>query len=108
MSHPYIPSDLVIPAYTPLKMGYIPILQIFFSITAVLLIICLVLSAMAKLSGKDRFVFTWFVFTGIIHIAVEGYWVVFWKIIPGDSFYLSELWKEYAVPFHLNPIIHSI
>jgi cholestenol delta-isomerase len=80
-------------------MPYLDILKVFGAISAFVILSSWLIASIRKRSTTDKITFTWFIFTGLIHCIVEGYWVVNWSLIPKDSFFLSDLWKEYAVRF---------
>ena len=94
-SHPYYPVDLKLPGYFPPLLPFKVVLAIFFSASALLLLVSWVLSGndshfmpppgasrtekcvrntgrQRHLHTVDRVVFCWFALTGVIHFVVEG------------------------------------
>ncbi|KAL2522378.1 putative 3-beta-hydroxysteroid-Delta(8) [Forsythia ovata] len=96
--HPYIPRDLKLPDYVPVFLSQLTILSVY-GISSLL-----VVSFMWILSGRfpktskiDRWLMCWWIFTGLTHIILEGYFVFspeFYK--EKTHFYLAEVWKEYS------------
>lgn len=93
---PYYPAGLQLDGYHEQLLGKASILGTFFSIAALQVALTWLLTG--KLRTRDRVLVTWLVFTGIVHIVVEGAFVL------NDKFYqnadpkmlLLELWKEYS------------
>ena len=95
-SHPYYPVDLKLPGYAPPSLPLKVVLAVFFSVSALLLLVSWVLSGIQSpcvsstwcftasnifvyctgrqrhLHTVDRIVFCWFALTGVIHLVVEG------------------------------------
>lgn len=95
--HPYVPRDLHLPGFVP---GFLTIIDIlipyaagsFLAVSAIVL-----LSGRAKLTKIDRLLMCWWIFTGLTHIILEGYFAFspeFYK--ERTPFYLAEVWKEYS------------
>lgn len=96
--HPYVPVDLDLPGFVP---GFLPqstILGVF--ALASLLVVSLVwfLSGrLPKLQKIDRLLMCWWLFTGLTHMVLEGYFVFspeFYKEKTPN--YFAEVWKEYS------------
>ncbi|KAI8866565.1 Emopamil-binding protein, partial [Ramicandelaber brevisporus] len=49
------------------------------------------------LTTAGRLTFGWFLVSGLIHIVLEGYYVLHHRTIAGESFLLAQVWKEYAL-----------
>lgn len=97
-SHPYYPVDLKLPGYVPPLLPFKVVLAIFFSASALLLLVSWVFTGddsclmptntrtfmnrkcvIARYTGRqrhlhtvDRIIFCWFALTGVIHFVVEG------------------------------------
>ena len=95
-SHPYIPVTIKVDYLSP-TIHYLDILKVFFGLAAGLILFSWLLVSAFKRSVGDKLAFCWFVLTASIHFFVEGWWVSHWKTFTNDSFFLDELWKEYAL-----------
>lgn len=95
-SHPYYPVDLKLPGYVPPLLPFKVVLAIFFSASALLLVVSWIFTGddsclmptdtpgpsenvTAQFTGRqrhfhtvDRILFCWFALTGVIHFVVEG------------------------------------
>ncbi|KAK1271822.1 putative 3-beta-hydroxysteroid-Delta(8),Delta(7)-isomerase [Acorus gramineus] len=115
--HPYVPTDLRLPGYVPnfltqteILVPYIASsfvvasLVWFFSVSSSPPEITIIgprrpilLGRISKISKTDRILMCWWVFTGLTHIILEGYFVFspefYKKKVPC---YLAEVWKEYS------------
>ncbi|XAR48263.1 hypothetical protein NMG60_11031020 [Bertholletia excelsa] len=96
--HPYVPRDLYLPGFVDVQLSKLTIVGTY--ALASLLVASLVWffsGRMAKISKIDRVLMCWWVFTGLTHMIVEGYFVFspeFYK--EKTAFYFSDLWKEYS------------
>ncbi|KAL3616286.1 hypothetical protein CASFOL_039676 [Castilleja foliolosa] len=98
LNHPYVPRDLILPGYVPGFLSQSTILAVY-GISSLL-----VISFMWILSGRfhkitkvDRLLMCWWIFTGLTHIILEGYFAFtpeFYK--EKTPHYLAEVWKEYS------------
>ncbi|KAI8925968.1 Emopamil binding protein-domain-containing protein [Entophlyctis helioformis] len=102
--HPFHPRTASIPHYTERTWTAGEILGIFFGIIAVVMPLAYVAIARrnTRATGKPapfgtRLVFLWFLACGCIHLFVEGWFAATNRAIAGESDFLSELWKEYAM-----------
>ncbi|XP_028850418.1 3-beta-hydroxysteroid-Delta(8),Delta(7)-isomerase isoform X2 [Denticeps clupeoides] len=99
-SHPFWPRDLIIPNYTPNDRSMAEILLFLFSVSGMLLLGTWALTALRvdgrSLSRGRRLALCWFAVCGFIHGVIEGWFAVFYPIIPSDQGFLSQLWKEYS------------
>ncbi|GAA0139364.1 isomerase [Lithospermum erythrorhizon] len=97
-AHPYIPKDLQLSGYVPIGLSQSTIVGVY------LLCSVLVVSFIWMLSGRcrniskvDRLLMCWWVFTGLTHMVLEGYFVFspnfYREKVPR---YLAEVWKEYS------------
>lgn len=94
--HPYIPSDMKLPGFTPIQLPMSTVVGIYVLISVFAVLIVWVASGwIRKLSKFERILMCWWIFTGLTHIFLEGYFVFspeFYK----HNFYLDEVWKEYS------------
>ncbi|KAL3147959.1 hypothetical protein ABBQ38_014254 [Trebouxia sp. C0009 RCD-2024] len=120
-SHPYYPVDLKLPGYVPPLLPFKVVLAIFFSASALLLVVSWIFTGddsclmptdtpgpsenvTAQFTGRqrhfhtvDRILFCWFALTGVIHFVVEGAVVTFADFYKSESSnILFEIWKEYC------------
>lgn len=96
--HPFIPRDLQLPGYVPITLSQADIVVPYFAASlAAVLLTWLLSGCSSKISKTDRLLMCWWVFTGLTHIILEGYFAFtpdFYK--KKSPFYLAELWKEYS------------
>ncbi|KAL3695692.1 hypothetical protein R1sor_009768 [Riccia sorocarpa] len=96
--HPYSPASLELPGFVPLQMSREFILGIFTTFTLVIFAGGYSLTGRFKTLRKvDRVLVCWWLFTGLIHFFLEGYFVFtpdFYKLNPTN--YFAEVWKEYG------------
>ncbi|KAJ3415794.1 hypothetical protein HDV05_004066 [Chytridiales sp. JEL 0842] len=104
VAHPFYPRKEVIAHYQPKTFTMTEILGVFFSVVFLVLIAAWTLASNTPASSGrksmtlgTRLVFIWFVCCGGIHGIVEGYFA--WNAweIAGQSHFLADLWKEYAM-----------
>ncbi|KAK1801730.1 hypothetical protein P4O66_022368 [Electrophorus voltai] len=100
ISHPYWPRDLSIPNYIPNDRSMSEILTFLFSASGLLLLVAWALTGQrvsgCHLSTWRRLALCWFTVCGFIHGLIEGWFSLYYTIIPADQSFLSQLWKEYA------------
>ncbi|XP_029993754.1 3-beta-hydroxysteroid-Delta(8),Delta(7)-isomerase [Sphaeramia orbicularis] len=98
--HPYWPRDLLIPSYVANDRSMSEILAFLFSVSGVFLLITWVITGQKGDYGSfgiwRRLAVCWFAVCGFIHGVIEGWFCLFYHIIPGDQSFLSQLWKEYS------------
>eukprot|EP00898_Chlorokybus_atmophyticus_P008238 jgi/Chlat1/8415/Chrsp80S07841 len=96
--HPYHPASLELPGFVPSMMPLPLMLAIFFVTVGIVFSSVWTLSGQVKhFYGADRAVLSWMIVSGLIHIFLEGAFVLrpeFYKD-PRPEFF-SEVWKEYA------------
>ncbi|KAL3517897.1 hypothetical protein ACH5RR_020486 [Cinchona calisaya] len=96
--HPYVPRDLKLPGFVPNSLPTYIIVGVYLS--ASLLVITAVWigsGRIQKISKLDRTLMCWWIFTGLTHMILEGYFVFtpdFYK--KTTPVYLAEVWKEYS------------
>lgn len=93
--HPYWPRDLLIPSYVANDRSMSEILAFLFSVSGVFLWVTWMVSGWKGYSGKlgtwRRLAVCWFAVCGFIHGVIEGWFCLYYDIIPGDQSFLSQL-----------------
>ncbi|CAA0842429.1 Probable 3-beta-hydroxysteroid-Delta(8)-Delta(7)-isomerase [Striga hermonthica] len=96
--HPYVPRDLKLPGFVPGFLSQSTILAVYGISSLLVVSFMWILSGrFRKISKVDRLVMCWWIFTGLTHIILEGYFAFspeFYKV--KTSHYLAEVWKEYS------------
>jgi len=95
--HPYIPKELNLPGYVAVVLSQSTILGVYGLISLFVVSLIWLLSGRFKLAKIDRLLMCWWMFTGLTHMFLEGYFVFspeFFK--DKTAFYLAEVWKEYS------------
>ncbi|KAL7752048.1 hypothetical protein RI367_002577 [Sorochytrium milnesiophthora] len=105
-AHPYYPQNLDIPHYAPNELGDMAVLGSFAAVCGAVTVLAFAMSGVSKrgaasvrqsrMTFAQRLLFTWCILSGAIHIAIEGYFVVFWKTLPSLQTPVGQVWKEYA------------
>ncbi|XP_056589436.1 3-beta-hydroxysteroid-Delta(8),Delta(7)-isomerase [Triplophysa dalaica] len=100
INHPYWPRNLSIPNYVANDRSMSEILIFLFSVSGILLVATWSLTGCkvsgSRLSGGRRLALCWFAVCGFIHGVIEGWFSLYYTIIPEDQSFLSQLWKEYC------------
>ncbi|KAG7520995.1 3-beta-hydroxysteroid-Delta(8),Delta(7)-isomerase [Solea senegalensis] len=95
--HPFWPRDLLIPSYVANDRSMSEILVFLFSVSGLLLLVTwLVTGSSGQLGTWRRLAVCWFAVCGFIHGVIEGWFSLYYDVIPGDQSFLSQLWKEYS------------
>uniref|UniRef100_A0A8C4R0W8 EBP cholestenol delta-isomerase n=1 Tax=Eptatretus burgeri TaxID=7764 RepID=A0A8C4R0W8_EPTBU len=96
--HPYLPRDLLIQGFVRNDVPAWTILSVLgTSVAGVLFVSWMATSRwMPDVGLMRRLAVCWFAVCAFIHAGIEGWFVVFHREIPGDSSFLSQLWKEYS------------
>lgn len=96
--HPYYPLALRLPGYAAPVIPFQQVLTYFFAACGILFVATWVLTGCYKrLRFDERVTASWFAMTGMVHLIIEGYVVLyptFWQSTSGGV--LPEIWKEYA------------
>ncbi|GMP82136.1 hypothetical protein ACSBR2_036532 [Camellia fascicularis] len=96
--HPYVPKDLNLAGFVPGFLSQSTILTVFgFSSLLVFSLVWFLSGRLPKLQKTDRLLMCWWLFTGLTHMILEGYFVFspeFYK--DKTACYLAEVWKEYS------------
>jgi cholestenol delta-isomerase len=103
-AHPYYPRSALIPHYVPNTYSSPTILVGFGTPVALIGIVTFILTGLIRpnaqrprLSFIDRVICAWFAICAGIHIILEGYFVVNHRTLAGESTFLAQVWKEYAL-----------
>ncbi|KAG9465640.1 3-beta-hydroxysteroid-Delta(8),Delta(7)-isomerase [Eleutherodactylus coqui] len=95
--HPYWPRDLQMEGYRPNERPVWQILAFLFSASGALLAATwLLTNRVAGMSTARRLAVCWFAVCGFIHGVIEGWFSLYYPVIPADQAFLSQLWKEYG------------
>lgn len=106
--HPYWPRDLLIPTYVANDRSMSEILVFLFSVSGLFLLATWLISGGERAAGRlgtwRRLAVCWFAVCGFIHGVIEGWFTLYYDVIPGDQSLLSQL-CEYkqdkpAIVFH--------
>ncbi|KAJ9548165.1 hypothetical protein OSB04_020708 [Centaurea solstitialis] len=96
--HPFIPKDLILPDYVPILLSQSTILTVYGCASLLVVSFIWILAGrFPKISKLDKLLMCWWVFTGLTHMILEGYFVFtpeFYK--QKNPTYLAEVWKEYS------------
>lgn len=87
--HPFWPKDLVIPNYVANDRSMSEILVFLVSVSGVFLFVTWLITG--RLSTWRRLAVCWFAVCGFIHSVIEGWFSLYYDIIPGDQSFLSQL-----------------
>lgn len=92
--HPFWPRDLVIPNYVANDRSMSEILVFLFSVSGLFLFVTWLITS--RLSTWRRLAVCWFAVCGFIHSVIEGWFSLYYDIIPGDQSFLSQLceWRK--------------
>lgn len=95
--HPYWPRDLFIPNYVANSRSMSEILAFLFSVSGVFLVVTWLITGRKRGSSRlgtwRRLSVCWFAVCGFIHGVIEGWFSLYYDIIPGDQSFLSQLCK---------------
>ncbi|KAM6925342.1 3-beta-hydroxysteroid-Delta(8),Delta(7)-isomerase [Xenentodon cancila] len=95
--HPYWPRDLLIPSYVANDRSMPEILASFFSVSGMFVLVTWLITGIpGRLGTWRRLAISWFGVCGFIHCVIEGWFSLYYDILPGDQSFLSQLWKEYS------------
>ncbi|CAI9107276.1 OLC1v1006595C1 [Oldenlandia corymbosa var. corymbosa] len=96
--HPYVPSDMKLPGFVPQLIPTSTILGVYLGVSTLVVLVTWIGSGfIRKLSKSERTLMCWWIFTGLTHMVLEGYFVFtpdFYK--KTSPIYLAEVWKEYS------------
>ncbi|OJJ43521.1 hypothetical protein ASPZODRAFT_28189 [Penicilliopsis zonata CBS 506.65] len=97
-SHPFYPPDLQVIGYVANTLSVPALLGSFALATlAVIVVTSLILKSFRPtISRLDKILVGWFIFTGCIHLFLEGDFVYNHRSMPGRTDLFGQLWKEYA------------
>lgn len=91
--HPYWPRDLSIPTYVANDRSMSEILVFLFSVSGLFMLVTWLITGQAtsRLGAWRRMAVCWFAVCGFIHCVIEGWFSLYYDIIPGDQRFLSQL-----------------
>ncbi|WOL12879.1 putative 3-beta-hydroxysteroid-Delta(8),Delta(7)-isomerase [Canna indica] len=95
--HPYAPKDLKLPGYVPCFLSQKDIVFPYLGVSFLVVSLIWLVSGRSKVSKTDRLLMCWWVFTGLTHMILEGYFAFspeFYK--EKTPHFLAEVWKEYS------------
>lgn len=96
--HPYVPRDMKLPGYVPAFLTPSTIIGVFGIASLAVVSLTWILSGCSQKTSKaDRLLMCWWIFTGLTHMVLEGYFVFspeFYK--KPTPHYLADVWKEYS------------
>ncbi|XP_066566062.1 3-beta-hydroxysteroid-Delta(8),Delta(7)-isomerase [Amia ocellicauda] len=96
-AHPYWPRELSIPGYRANDRSMPEILAFLFSVSGILLAGTWLWTGRSSCLGSGRrLALCWFAVCGFIHWVIEGWFSLYYHVIPSDQSFLSQLWKEYS------------
>lgn len=90
--HPYWPRDLLIPNYVANDRSMSEILTFLISVCGLFLLVTWLITGSSNRFGIwRRLALCWFAICGFIHCVVEGWFSLYYDVIPGDQSFLSQL-----------------
>ncbi|KAM9326490.1 3-beta-hydroxysteroid-Delta(8),Delta(7)-isomerase [Gastrophryne carolinensis] len=96
-AHPYWPRDLIIEGYRANDRPMWEILAFLFSVSGAFLVgTWLLTGRVPGMSMARRLIVCWFMVCTFIHGVIEGWFSLYYPVIPKDQAFLSQLWKEYG------------
>ena len=112
--HPYWPRDLSIPHYVANDRSMSEILVFLFSVSGAFLVATWLITGRqgdgGRLGAGRRLALCWFAVCGFIHGVIEGWFSLYYDIIPADQSLLSQLCECHhgdAVAMHLHILSFS-
>ncbi|KAI8867420.1 Emopamil-binding protein [Ramicandelaber brevisporus] len=98
-NHPYYPHTIQLPHFVPNDASTGFLFTALLTPCAILLVLgwYLISPRRPDLTTAGRLTFGWFLISGLIHIVLEGYYVLHHRTIAGESFLLAQIHKEYAL-----------
>lgn len=93
--HPYWPRDLLIPNYVANDRSMSEFLVFLFSVCGLFLLVTWLITGWNRsINGFGiwrRLALCWFAICGFIHCVIEGWFSLYYDVIPGDQSFLSQL-----------------
>lgn len=114
INHPYWPRNLSIPNYVANDRSMSEILIFLFSVSGILLLATWSLTgrkvAGSRLSGGRRLALCWFTVCGFIHGVIEGWFSLYYTVIPEDQSFLSQLceWGSKSISLNISLVCFEI
>ncbi|KAF4969680.1 hypothetical protein FSARC_3126 [Fusarium sarcochroum] len=99
IGHPYFPVDAVIPGYLPNSTGVVELIGTFAAIVGAVIGFALWQTTRSEKPVRpiDQFAAAWFALCGFLHVAFEGYYLLYRHQLPNMSTLFAQLWKEYTL-----------
>lgn len=101
--HPYWPRDLVLPNYVANDRSMSQILAFLFSVSGLFLLATWLITGWKRSTGRfgtcRRLALCWFAVCGFIHCVIEGWFSLYYDVIPGDQSFLSQLCEYMFIKF---------
>ncbi|KAF4974907.1 hypothetical protein FZEAL_8237 [Fusarium zealandicum] len=99
LGHPYFPTDAVIAGYVANDKDVTELMLVFGAVTGAVIGTALWQTTLSRrpLRPVDRFAAAWFALCAFLHIAFEGYYLIYRHQLPSMSSLFAQLWKEYAL-----------
>ncbi|XP_023741160.1 probable 3-beta-hydroxysteroid-Delta(8),Delta(7)-isomerase [Lactuca sativa] len=96
--HPFIPADLILQDYVPIILSQSTILSVYGCASLLVVSFVWILAGrFPRITKLDKVLMCWWVFTGLTHMILEGYFVFTPEFFKQTSpTYLAEVWKEYS------------
>lgn len=96
MHHPYSPASLELPGFVPGSLSQVYILGVFGAVSVAVVGVGWIISGRFKyLSTVERTLACWWLYTGLVHMVLEGYFVFTPDFFRKTNFF-AEAWKEYG------------
>ncbi|KAA8895873.1 Emopamil-binding protein [Sphaerosporella brunnea] len=98
MAHPYYPPTLSLPHYAPPSHAVSTLLlgMALLSAAALALAWHVMTRLNPTLSRRAKAAAAWFLFSGLLHVHFEGYYVKHRATLAARRDFAADLWKEYA------------
>ncbi|KAF3072821.1 3-beta-hydroxysteroid-Delta [Trichoderma lentiforme] len=102
MDNPYYPLGVSIPNYRPNDLPLSRSLPVFGALIGAVVVSAYLLAGSGSGSRRrvrpiDRFAASWFALCGFLHIAFEGYYILYRTSISSKNTLFAQLWKEYTL-----------
>jgi cholestenol delta-isomerase len=98
--HPYYPTTLSLPTYTPPTLSLTTLLATALILATALVLLTWTLTVHLSpphLPAARKASATWFLASGLLHLHFESHYLRYRRTLPARTDLLSQLWKEYAL-----------
>lgn len=98
-THPYFPTTLEIPNYTPPTHALPTLLALFGLIAGAIITLGITVTNYLnpQFPARRKVAAAWFLLSGLLHIHFEGYFIKHRYTLAARSDLFADLWKEYAL-----------